>query len=321
MLQNAESLDLISRYLNNPDDQFLQAEISKFCAESAENEAYFLEIEKIWNGSAAASILETVDEKGAIKQFKKTLKKHSSTNRLFGGWYKAIAASVVLFIAGYLLYSQNAEPNYIIKATAKNQIDSVRLADGSVIILNENTSLKYPDEFGSDTRQVFLTKGQAFFRIARDVNHPFKVSMDKSDVEVLGTSFNIKLVGNKIELGVKTGKVLFSPYKGGATSILTAGQALSYDIEKNELINKLAQNDDAWLTKELVFVDTPLDEVCKQLTEYYGVLIKLKDQKHAIKKLNAKFKNQSLNDVLIVLNETYNITIKKENHQINLITP
>ncbi len=321
MLQNTESLDLISRYLNNPADEFLQAEISKFCAESAENEGYFLEIEKIWNQSAAASVLETIDEKSAIKQFKKTLKAQTSTTPIFGGWFKAIAASVLLFIAGYLLYSQNAEPNYLIKTTAKNQIDSVKLADGSVIILSENTELKYPEEFDSDTREVFLSKGQAFFKIARDVNHPFKVSMNKSDVEVLGTSFNIKLANKKIELGVKTGKVLFSPYKGGATSILTAGQALSYDIEKKELITKTAQNDDSWLTKELVFVDMPLDEVCKQLTEYYGVVIKLKDQKHAIKKLNAKFQNQSLNDVLIVLDETYNITIKRENNQINLITP
>lgn len=321
MLQNAESLDLIARYLNNPADQFLQAEISRFCAESADNEAYFLEIEKIWNRSASASRLETVDEKGAIKQFKKTLKKQPSTKKLFNGWFQAFAAAVLLFIVGYVLYAQSVQPNYIIKATAKNQIDSVKLADGSVIILNENTVLKYPDEFNSDTREVFLSKGQAFFKIARDINHPFKVSMNKSDVEVLGTSFNIKLANHKIELGVKTGKVLFSPYKGGATSILTAGQALSYDIEKKELITKTAQNDDAWLTKELVFVDTPLDEVCKQLTDYYGVVIKLKDQKHAIKKLNAKFQNQSLNDVLIVLNETYNITIKKENHQINLITP
>jgi len=321
MLQNNESLDLISRYLNNPVDEFLQAEISKFCAESAENEAYFLEIEKIWNQSAAASVLETIDEKSAIKQFKKTLKAQTSTTPIFGAWFKAIAASVLLFIAGYLLYSQNTDPNYLIKTTAKNQIDSVKLADGSVIILSENTELKYPEEFDSDTREVFLSKGQAFFKIARDINHPFKVSMHKSDVEVLGTSFNIKLANKKIELGVKTGKVLFSPYKGGATSILTAGQALSYDIEKKELITKTAQNDDSWLTKELVFVDMPLDEVCKQLTEYYGVVIKLKDQKHAIKKLNAKFQNQSLNDVLIVLNETYNITIKRENNQINLITP
>jgi len=321
MLQNTESLDLIARYLNNPADQFLQSEISKFCAESAENEAYFLEIEEIWNQSAAASILETIDEKSAVKQFKKTLKAQTPINQTLGSWFKAIAASVLLFIAGYLLYSQNAAPNYIIKATAKNQIDSVKLADGSVIILSENTELKYPDEFNSDTREIFLSKGQAFFKIARDVNHPFKVLMNKSDVEVLGTSFNIKLANNKIELGVKTGKVLFSPYKGGATSILTAGQALSYDIEKNELITKTAQNDDSWLTKELVFVDTPLDEVCKQLTEYYGVVIKLQDHKHTIKKLNAKFQNQSLSDVLIVLNETYNINIKKERNQINLITP
>jgi transmembrane sensor len=68
---------------------------------------------------------------------------------------------------------------------------------------------------------------------------------------------------------------------------------LSYDIKKKEFVTKTAENQDSWLTKELVFVDTPLEEVCKQLTNYYGTVVKLQNNKHAAKKLNAKFKDQS----------------------------
>jgi transmembrane sensor len=145
--------------------------------------------------------------------------------------------------------------------------------------------------------------------------------MGQSDVVVLGTSFNLKLTINTIELSVKTGRVQFSPYYNGATSILIAGQALSYDLQKKELMAKPADNSDSWLTKELVFVDTPLEEVCKQLTDYYGIVIKLDNKKHAAKKLNAKFTDQPLDDVLLVLNETYGIKINKEQNQIHLITP
>lgn len=144
--------------------------------------------------------------------------------------------------------------------------------------------------------------------------------MNKSDVTVLGTSFNIKVSSVQIDLSVKTGRVMFSPFQNGSKSILSEGQAITYDSEKGEIVAKTAQNADAWLTKELTFVDTPLEEVCKQLSAYYHADIKLQNNKRN-KKLNATFKNQTLAQVLEVLNETYNIKIKKEKDQITLITP
>ncbi|MBP8067556.1 MAG: FecR domain-containing protein [Pedobacter sp.] len=321
MSQNEEYLDLIIRYLNNPSIESLQLEIAAFRSASEENESYYLEIEKIWNYSAAAAKLEEIDLVDSTNRFAKSLNKNTSKQWSSFTWFSGIAASLFIMVLGYWLYIESSTPHYLTKTTAKNEIDSVKLADGSVVILAENSELRYPDEFKLPIREVILTKGQAFFRVAKAENHPFKVAMDKSEVTVLGTSFNIRLTDSSIVLGVKTGRVLFSPYKEGATSVLTAGQGLAYDINRREFLTQNSANQEAWLTKELVFVDTPLEEVCEQLTNYYGVQIKLQSNKHTAKKLNANFKDQSLNDVLIILNQTYNIKIKKEHNQINLITP
>lgn len=321
MLENDESLELISSYLNNPTDESLQLKIDAFRSESPQHESYFLEMERIWNYAASAARLEEISTTDYSKRFKQSLHQNTPRRSLGMAWLSGIAASLLVLIVGYWIYTENNEPNYLIKTTSNNQIDSVKLADGSVIILAENSELKYPDKFKSPIREIFLSKGQAFFKVAKDAAHPFKVVMNESDVTVLGTSFNIKLTNSNIALGVKTGRVLFSPYKDGASSILTAGQGLAYDIQKREFLTQSSENQDAWLTKELVFVDTPLEEVCKQLTNYYGVVIKLQGDMRTAKKLNAKFKDQSLNDVLIILNETYNIKINKEHNQINLITP
>ena len=321
MPQNDEYLELITRYLNNPNSQSLNVEITAFRAESPANESYFLEIETIWKYAAEAAKLEEISIADSTKRFTHNLYQNMPKKSLTKAWFSGIAASLLLLAVGYWLYVQSNTPNYLIKTTSNNQIDSVKLADGSVVILAENSELKYPDEFKLPTREVILTKGQAFFRVTKDNQHPFKVSMNKSDVTVLGTSFNIRLTDSSIVLGVKTGRVLFSPYKDGTTSILTAGQGLAYDINKREFLTQSSANQEAWLTKELVFVDTPLEEVCKQLTDYYGVVIKLQNDNRPAKKLNANFKDQSLNDVLVILNETYNIKIKKEHNQINLITP
>ena len=317
MSQTPESLVLITRYLNNPDDLDCQLLVDKFRAESLANEKYFKEIERVWNLSQSAAVLDNTNQKKSVAYIRKALTEHSS-NKF--AWWKGIAASFFVVIIGYWIYSESTKVNFITKTTAQFQVDSVKLADGSTITLAENSELIYPDKFGSE-RQISLTKGQAFFKIAKDPEHPFRVMIAKSSVTVLGTSFNIKLSKSKVDLGVITGKVFFSPYPNGTTSILTAGQALSYDSSKKQFQTNSAQNSNSWLTKELVFVDTPLEEVCKQLTDYYGTEIKLKNANTANKKLNAIFKQQSLTQVLDILNETYNIKIHKEKNQINLTTP
>lgn len=320
MPQNEEYLGLITRYLNNPSSELLQSEVNAFRSASPTNESYFQEIEKIWKYSASAAKLEKINVSDSTKRFVESLNQDLPVKSFKIKWFIGIAASFMILALGYWLYIENNVQNYLIKTTS-NQIDSVKLADGSVVILSENSQLKYPEKFKLPIREVVLTKGQAFFKIAKDKQHPFKVTVNKSDVTVLGTSFNIRLTDSSIVLGVKTGRVLFSPYQDGTTSILTAGQGLAYDINKREFLTQSSANQEAWLTKELVFVDTPLEDVCKQLTNYYGVEIKLQDNKGTARKLNANFKDQTLNDVLIILNETYNIKIKKEHNQINLINP
>ena len=145
--------------------------------------------------------------------------------------------------------------------------------------------------------------------------------MQKSNVTVLGTSFNIDISSTEVNVGVKTGRVFFSPYLSNVSAILSAGQGLTYNIPTKEIINKTAQNSDSWLTNELVFVDTPLEDVCRQLSTYYRVNIKLVNSSPSVKKLNATFKNQSLNEVLNVLTTIYSIKINSTNNQINLIVP
>jgi len=321
MLNETEYLDLIVRYLNNPQDEKLQGEMLSFRSKSTAHENYFLEIERVWTNSARSAPLETIDAKQSAKRFRQTLTHVSAGKNKAWRWLSGIAALMALALVGLWNYSSNLEDVYIVRTTQAHQIDTVNLPDGSKVILAENASLKYADKFNQSQRNVHLIKGKAFFNIKKNQAHPFKVKIGESEVIVVGTSFNINLTTQRIDIDVKTGKVIFSPHKDAASSILTKGQALTYNIQRKEMTTRLAQNADSWLTKELVFVDTPLEEVCKQLTNYYGVEIKIQNDKHTAKKLNANFKNQSLDDVLLILNETYNIKINKEHNQIKLITP
>lgn len=320
MLNQPEYLDLIVRYLNNPEDEILHAQIISFCAESKSNESYFKDVERIWKLSSSSARLDLLNEKQSVANFRRALNKISGTKFHTLKWLSGVAATILLVSTIYLVFNKANHADLLSLTTGSN-IDSVKLSDGSTVILAENTIVKYPKVFNLESREIYLSKGKAFFKVTKDPKHPFSVTMGNSKVSVLGTSFNIDYSPNKINLDVKTGRVMFSPYLNGATSILIAGQALTFSIEKKQFTTRESQNADSWLTKELIFIDTPLEDVCDQLSELYQIQINLKNNQALVKKFNANFKGNTLDEVLEVLKETYGLKIIKNKDSIILRTP
>ena len=66
----------------------------------------------------------------------------------------------------------------------------LRLSDGTVVYLNSDSRLKYPEVFTGNERKVYL-EGEAYFEVAKDKEHPFKVTAQGVEVNVLGTHFNV----------------------------------------------------------------------------------------------------------------------------------
>jgi transmembrane sensor len=137
---------------------------------------------------------------------------------------------------------------------------------------------------------------------------------------VLGTSFNIHITDSDINLAVKTGRVRFSPDSASVPSILTAGQAISYNFILKRVKVDDGSNSNSWLTNVLTFEDMPLNEVCKQLSKYYHVNIVLVDKQKSANKFNATFDHSSLDEVLNVLKATYQIEIIKEKNSVKIKT-
>jgi ferric-dicitrate binding protein FerR (iron transport regulator) len=64
------------------------------------------------------------------------------------------------------------------------------LADGTKVLLNDASTLRYPATFDGPERVVELS-GEAYFEVKNDATRPFKVKIKDAEVEVLGTDFNI----------------------------------------------------------------------------------------------------------------------------------
>jgi transmembrane sensor len=71
------------------------------------------------------------------------------------------------------------------------------LSDGTQVWLNSASSMRFPFSFSGNTREVYL-KGEAFFKVAKNAAHPFIVHTNQTDVQVLGTEFNVNTYNSNI---------------------------------------------------------------------------------------------------------------------------
>jgi ferric-dicitrate binding protein FerR (iron transport regulator) len=181
----------------------------------------------------------------------------------------------------------------------------VRLPDGSTVILNDNSTLKYEqNSFGNKTREVTLT-GEAFFDIKRNEKKPFIVHTGKVQTKVLGTAFNINAFDSSknIEVTVTRGKVQVGDAEK-IYGIITPNQQIK--VNKNNL--SFEQNTISaavvteWKSNYLILDDINMEEAVALISQKYKVQISLANEKIKNCRITASFLNdEDLDHVLKVI--------------------
>lgn len=150
------------------------------------------------------------------------------------------------------------------------------LPDGSVVWLNSGSTLSYPSKF-STNRPVTLV-GEAYFEVAKD-SKPFIVSTDYGDVEVKGTSFNVKAYSddNSFETTLEEGIVAFKVKNTQAEVTLKPGEqvlktANGYSVKPVE-----TKYFTSWKDGRLIFYKEPFPSFIKKLERWYNVKIEYAD--------------------------------------------
>lgn len=310
----------IIRYLDGDPDEGLHSEIMDWRFNREENERFFQHVEFLWNTSAELKDLEYLDSESSLLRLSEKLGYSMERPGLWRRFRALAVACVLLLTIGAWFYSEMYDASYLTLNTG-SLTDSVALADGSMIYLGANSSFRYPEKMDSRYREVYLLKGTAFFKIFRNPARPFVVNVDSGKVTVLGTSFNISTSSRRISLGVRTGKVRFEAPGGNQSSLLTVGDHLTYDRLNHKILldrdkSGLAY---AWLTRELVFEDTGLKDVFNTLAAYYQVSFDLRFPLNSMSKFNATFKNNTLAEVLDILDETYGLSSSREGDHVVII--
>ena len=203
---------------------------------------------------------------------------------------------------------------------------TIILSDGTSIILQPHSILRYPDTFDADYREVSLT-GQAFFEVTRDPSRPFLVLSGEVVTRVLGTSFTVRNMEGEdnVMIQVKTGKVsvfLASEKVRSAQPsekavdgvVLMPNQQVVYERVPMKMTKSLVENPTVLIPlakKSFQFEDAPIKEVFAAIEEAYGVEIVFDEEALSSCYLNASLDNVPLYDKLKLIcrgiNTTYEI--------------
>lgn len=227
--------------------------------------------------------------------------------------WRAAAALLIFFSVGLLLFwqSRNVPVQYVERVTAKGQKLTLRLADGTTIKLNANSSLRFPEQFNPNKREVYL-EGEAFFDVATDAAKPFIIYSGAVTTQVLGTSFNVRSRAAVTEVAVRTGKVSVSnPVR---STVLLPQQKVTctdtaWQVEQTSLARELA-----WTNNEILIDDQPLAQAAATLEEWYGINIRFNSEALKPCRVTGSFRNEPLETVLeaigLSIDLKYSITDK-----------
>ncbi len=181
----------------------------------------------------------------------------------------------------------------------------VHLPDGSTVLLNDNSTLKYDqNSFDSKTREVTLT-GEAFFDIKHNPKKPFIVHTGKIQTRVLGTAFNINAQNSSdnVEVTVARGKVQVGDIEK-VYGVITPNQQIkvnksTMNFEQNTVSAAVVTE---WKSNYLILDDINMAEAVSLISQKYKVQILISNEKIKNCRITASFLNEEdLDHVLKVI--------------------
>jgi transmembrane sensor len=164
-------------------------------------------------------------------------------------------------------------------ATARGEVRTINLDDGSTIALNAGSRLTV--SLNRRERSVRLDEGQAIFDVAADKSRPFVIAAGDRDVRVVGTRFDVRRRDRKLSVSVAEGLVEVRPAAGleGSAFRLKPGQRLEHhEGEKVVRVSEVTPDEAVgWRTGRLVYRGQPLSDVIADLNAQYATQITIED--------------------------------------------
>jgi ferric-dicitrate binding protein FerR (iron transport regulator) len=316
--------DLLVKYLLGESSGNENRVVEAWIASDPSNKKYFDHFKLIWDESKTLASYSEVNTEAAWKRFNERIKNPAAVNPVVKRmnprlqWMRVAALCVVVAASAlaFYLYQSNKEVETMTVRSSTTIVNDT-LPDGSIVILNKNSLISFPEKFSGDTRLVAL-KGEAFFNITPNKNKPFIIHVNDVEIKVLGTSFNVRQVNGKTEVIVESGivqvvkdqktvrlkpkeKTITSWYDSSLVKVETADRLYNY-----------------YHSKEFVCSATPLQQLVETLNAAYDSNIIIENDSLRDLKITTVFKNESLDTIISIISETLKIKVDRKGKTIIL---
>ncbi|HEY5546907.1 MAG TPA: FecR domain-containing protein [Gemmatimonadaceae bacterium] len=291
--------DRLARYVSGESGATERADIERWAAGSDANRAMLESLRRRWNATSdgtpwnvdaawsrlAPRLRDVKVEPGVIDLDTRRAARPSWIGPARVG---LVAAAAVLLVAvAVRMRTVDSAPAGTTMAltspemrTGIGEQRTIDLADGSQVILGATSRLQMAAGFGEATREVFL-EGQAFLRVRHDSTRPFVVNAGGTRATDMGTAFEVRAYPNEgVRVAVTEGMVEVHRDTGMPDSAVLQPGDVAELPEAGATVIRRQQNVErllGWTRGELVFDDTPLSEVARDLERWYDVQVRIDD--------------------------------------------
>lgn len=290
-------------------------------------------LKQVWNNTNSELSQPSFDKQ---RLFQKISNQIDNNNVPAIRWYQKpsfrVAASIAVLVTIslsviYFVWNNGnfAEKQMLTVFSGSNLMQQVVLPDGSKVVLNKQTTIKYPKVFKGKVRRVELS-GEAIFEVTHNPQQPFIVAANNVEVEVLGTVFNVMaypsdgmvsatLISGRVKL-----KYIDPNTKKEQSVTLAPNHSATYYYNQNRFevsmvdVSKVT----AWEKGKLIFSDEPIESVVTKLNRWYGVEISLSNDLKGRYRLTMTVDNETIDEVLLIISKTIPIGYSKSDKQISI---
>lgn len=285
----------------------------------AENQRIYVEMKQLWQRIGDIPGLAPSPLEGANDN----LHDDRSTWPLPRGWRRAMAmaggAAAAAVAAIFIFASPAQKPLHL--TTGLAQIKKVELEDGSVVTLAPMSEIEVV--FADGERRTSLSKGEAFFEVAKDPKRPFLVRTRTSSIKVVGTQFNIRDGTDLTQVGVVEGVVEIRSGDGSKYSenlrTLRRGQAAEVQLAENGRaivsppgsLDGMAGLAGGWKDGWLAYNNARLSDIISDANRYYAPGIVFSDPKIRDMRYTVSFRSNEISKFIRTLGSSDSIQIDK----------
>lgn len=181
-------------------------------------------------------------------------------------WRRPALATAAALLLAVTLGGQWQRDWRFDQTTGTGEQRTIALADGSTMWLNTGSAADV--QVDGNRRHIRLARGEAYFDVAHDPQHPFTVDAGSSQVMVLGTAFGVRREGEDVVVTVQRGKVQVASADAPAVFVTADEQVRVHPGDAPHIEAVSAEQMLSWRTGRLQFENRRIGEVLDELKRY-----------------------------------------------------